>query len=507
MTGPGSSEEGPLPDDVERAGDASLGNAAGPVERRHWRGVAFDRRTALRVVSIVALVTLGFVMIGVEAIPLVVVALLASLAWRREPGRPLAFAACVLLVVAALGTAVIVPTSADGWGMTFSADRNLATDAARLAGLLVLVASVLMASVERSRTAAPRRVAASDDRLGIVSAVARARQPSSAPTLWAGCGAGLALAIGGAVRLGLAPRALPVALEPLLMNLRLGRRFTLDLLTNAGAAAPTPPLSPLIIAYVPLPATVVLLFAGLATVVVCGRLGRHLGGRWTGVVVMAIAALLPSMWNAPLPIVLAGLCLIGAVMLVDGARTTSSRAVWGGVIFGLAVTARPETLLVLPLVLLWSWDRGSTPGQLGLIGGAALATVSPWWVWIHQQAGGLVPATTVATFLNDAASAARNGQILGSVAGVVALAVAIGLSGRRIRREWWILWVVPIVSVLLSTSDLPARDALGWSAPLAAVLCGVAVAQRMGVYVPPLPRRPRPAVGPISLDTTGSVLI
>ena len=126
-----------------------------PVSRRWDRGM-IDRRSIAATVTVVVLLVLSFLVVGIEVVPVAIIGGLAAYGWRREPGLPFALAACLLLVVAALATVIPVFPSMDGWAMTFSTDRTLAAEAARLAGLLFALASVLMAAADRSVWSAPR---------------------------------------------------------------------------------------------------------------------------------------------------------------------------------------------------------------------------------------------------------------------------------------------------------------------------------------------------------------
>jgi len=464
------------------------------------RWMKLDRRTAKGAAAIVTLMALGFVLIGFEVAPVALLAILAAVAWRRDPGRPLAFAACVMLVVAALGTAVLVPVSSDTWSMSFAADRELAADAGRLAGVLVAVASVLLAYTERSPLSPPRRGFVPPGWWARLSAPVRTGSLRTVRSLYPIGVAGFVLTLGAAIRLILAPRALAAVYDPLLMNLRLGTHYSLELATNLGAPASLPPLAPVTIAYLPLAPRLLLVIAGLATMVVCGQVGNRLGGVWAGVMTLAIAAVLPSMWDAPLSAVLAGLCLIAAVALVDGRRATTTRVVCGGLAMGMAVLARPETVLVLPMLVLWSWDRGAAPRRLWQMSATALVTMAPWWVWIHQEVGGFLPTSSLASFLNDPVQVDRHAPVLAGLVAVVAIGVAVS-QGRRARlwRDWWILLVVPLLSLALAATDLPGRDPLGWSAPLVVVVLGVGLASWLDP--PPEPERKRngSVTGPLPL--------
>ena len=290
-----------------------------------------------------------------------------------------------------------------------------------------------------------------------------------------------------------APAALLPFYDPLITNLRLGTQFSFDSVTNLGPPATVPPMAPLAVAFVPLAPQALLMVTGVTVMVVCGQLGRRLGGPWGRAATLVVAALLPSMWLAPLTVALAGFGLVAAVSLLvedpveraltdvgptRGNRTgrnrvTGVRALWAGAFLGFAVMARPETALVVPLVIVWAWDRGTAPTRLLQMAAAAAVTVAPWWIWVHEQVGGVLPASSLASFLNDPS---RGGRTVGLTGWLIPLAVlsATFITSRRagLLQDCWILIAVPVLGLLLAFTDLPARDPLGWSAPLLAVAAG-----------------------------------
>jgi hypothetical protein len=107
--------------------------------RRHW--------AAQRVVDI-GVVGIGFLIGGVGGAVIAAAALWIS---REDPGRPVAFAALVMLGVAAIATVVESPPNAHSLNPSFAHSRPVAALAARASGVLLLVALVQLARLERVR--------------------------------------------------------------------------------------------------------------------------------------------------------------------------------------------------------------------------------------------------------------------------------------------------------------------------------------------------------------------
>jgi hypothetical protein len=462
-----------------------------------------DRRSVAGAAAVVVLLILCYLVVGLEVVPVAIIGGFAVYGWRRDPGLPFALAAWVLLVVAAIATVVPAYPSMDGWSMTFSSDRGLAAEAARIAGLLFALASVLMAAVDRSAWPAPHRRWIDPRTLHRWS---RRRLWSVTTAIEALFVSGMLLG-GAVIRMVMAPAPLAPAYDGLVTNLRLGTHYALDSVTNAGPIAAIPPLSPLTIAYMPIAPQELAVIAGIAAMGLSGWLAGRIRGMTAGGAALVIAVILPSMWDTSLAVVLAGACLLVAVALLDGRRTSPARALWAGAALGLAILARTEVVLVVPLILAWSRDRGM-PGLRVLVTGiAALLTTAPWWVFVHDRTGSLLPTPTIASFLNDPLGIGHSRSASGWIGGVLAIGVAIALTrGTRLWRQWWVLWAVPGVALLLALTDLPSRDPLSWSAPMLVSLIGAGVAERLHddhqAFGVPSPRRAGSMVGP--LPTRGS---
>lgn len=177
-----------------------------------------------------------------------------------------------------------------------------------------------------------------------------------------------------------------------------GRGFISPTALDAGIVEPTadkPPLFPLLLA-----AASKLGFTGIeshrlvgcglgaATIVLTGLLGRRAGGPGVGLVAAAIAAAYPFFISldggllteaAYGPLLLLSLLLAYRLMDAPGA----GRALASGAVIGLAAMARPEALLLLPLLVLPVLVRAAGPGRPRALWFAAaclaaLAVVAPW---------------------------------------------------------------------------------------------------------------------------------
>lgn len=133
-----------------------------------------------------------------------------------------------------------------------------------------------------------------------------------------------------------------------------------------------------------LAATVVQLVLGLVSAWLAFLLGRYLFGGAAGLI---LAALMSGYWAfiyfegellAPALLVPLFLTLI-LVLRTWTDRMTWPRVIAAGVLFGAIALTRPNVLLCLPVVLLWSWwiarRRGSTLKGLAMAAGFALVAV------------------------------------------------------------------------------------------------------------------------------------
>jgi 4-amino-4-deoxy-L-arabinose transferase-like glycosyltransferase len=130
---------------------------------------------------------------------------------------------------------------------------------------------------------------------------------------------------------------------------------------------------------------------GVALVWVLGRFTEQLAGRTAGIAAALIAALYPNLWmndglvmSESISTLLVALSLWAAwkAAQLDDVKAFRRQAVVLGVLLGLAVLARSELVLFVPLVLVWLVlvrRRHALPWRgavLGLV--IAVAVVSPW---------------------------------------------------------------------------------------------------------------------------------
>jgi 4-amino-4-deoxy-L-arabinose transferase-like glycosyltransferase len=131
---------------------------------------------------------------------------------------------------------------------------------------------------------------------------------------------------------------------------------------------------------------------GVGTIVVCGLCGREIAGRRVGIIAAAFAAAYPNLWindGLLMSEPMAMLCVAGVLYctyrFVHG--PSLRRAVWVGLLCGLATLARSELVLTIPLVLAVvvlttrdaSWGRRFQ--WLLAAGLVSVIVVSPWVVY------------------------------------------------------------------------------------------------------------------------------
>ena len=142
----------------------------------------------------------------------------------------------------------------------------------------------------------------------------------------------------------------------------------------------------------------IMALVGTAAIVVLALVGRRLGGDTVGVVAAALAAANPNLWmNDALPMSEAPAALaLGLVFLATyrlAATPTPRWAVAAGLACGLAVTARGELALLVPLtvapVVVFALRSPAlralrVPRRLVLavvVGAVGVAVVAPWTLW------------------------------------------------------------------------------------------------------------------------------
>jgi 4-amino-4-deoxy-L-arabinose transferase-like glycosyltransferase len=172
----------------------------------------------------------------------------------------------------------------------------------------------------------------------------------------------------------------------------------------------------------------VTLAAGLALVWVLGRFVDELAGRTAGIVAALIAALYPNLWmndglvmSESISTLLVALCLWTAWRAVQRDEPAHFRRsmVGLGVLLGLAVLARSELALFVPLLLGWmvlARRRADLPWRSAVVGlVTAVAVVSPWVVFNVARFERPVLLTTNdgTTLLGANCPAVYSGPILG----------------------------------------------------------------------------------------------
>lgn len=133
--------------------------------------------------------------------------------------------------------------------------------------------------------------------------------------------------------------------------------------------------------------------ASTATIPLVAELARRLGlSVRTAVVAAGLAAVMPPMvlWAPVLgPENLQTPLLLLALVIVAGAPPTTRRARWCGVVFGVAVLVRPESLVYLPVAALVMWldDPVRLLRRSAIVVGVAAAVCLPWVVRNQVQVG------------------------------------------------------------------------------------------------------------------------
>lgn len=421
-----------------------------------------------------AAIIVGYLFVGKDVLVLAI-ALLVLLRFGRDPGRPLALAAFLLLVIAALASLFQDPSGQVN--MAYSVRRTIAAEAGAIVGVFLVLATIIFSVTERAPDAAPAQRGLNrilkTDTADVVRAV-RAR----VAVLWPFAGIGFVALV---LRIAGAPGALPPAYNPLLDNLRIGSGYSLAAPSGGVPNGTYPPLAASIAAYFPLGPKVALLGVSVATVLLVARCGFRYGGRATALLASALAAVMPSLWAQQLPIQTASLLVVGAVVLADPKALTSHRGGLAGACLGLAVLARPDTAFAAIVIVAWLLIVGgrTARGAVAWLVVWLAIFVSPWLNYVWSEFGLPWPMADLASSFNDPSTVSRLPAVVGFVVGmVVAVGFALAVKAMRGSHRVVLPYVaIPLVAVALSLTDLPRRDPLGWAAPIVAVVIGSWLAQ------------------------------
>lgn len=438
-------------------------------------------------------VLVGWLVNGSDGAIVAPAVIVAAWTWRSTGSRPIALVAAALLATAAVATVVEVTPSSERIMVGFARQRPVAAAMAAMAGTLWVVAIIVAGYVERAhRPAGVRPLVEWPSRLtrlwerraggwsGLRDELQRrgreiavARQTSFRAGVWVA-----SAMVAAAVRLAAGPSSVPADVAAVVANLRYGTTYGSRPFWD-GPTAEVAPLTPVLLAFGPFGTRLLLLLAGVVTAGVAAHLaGRQVGragARWT----FAAAAVFPSLWDQPLPMVLGGLCTLGAVALVDPDRLDGRRAALAGMAAALASLAAPDAVVALPVLAFWVLRRGDVNRRKAVAAMTAswALVVIPWWAHVGRAGSFPGPAPDWSAFV----SAGLTTPSLPLVASVVSGAVVAGIWTRcmvAVRDEWVALCpyvLLPIWSVAMAMIAGGDRDVFGWSAPLVVVVLGVSL--------------------------------
>jgi hypothetical protein len=201
--------------------------------------------------------------------------------------------------------------------------------------------------------------------------------------------------------------------------------------------------------------------AGVAAALGAAWLARRLALAWTGDAALGLTAALVTAWSAPMvwgalsgmEVALAALLVTAALVAHVEGRTATSAA-----LVGLAALARPESVLLVPLL----WLGGPlTARRSAVVLGLPAVLLLPWVMFNLRTFGSPLPAT---------AAAKIEGGLVGLLGGArESAAMTLLFRPWQFEREW-ITWLT-LVNVLLPVLILPGlwvvwrRGGRAWALP------------------------------------------
>jgi len=185
--------------------------------------------------------------------------------------------------------------------------------------------------------------------------------------------------------------------------------------------------------------------AGVVAALAAAWVARWLALVWTGDATLGLTAALATAWSAPIVWgALSGMEVTVAAALVTGALAahTAGRIAVSAALVGLAALARPESVLLIPLL----WLGGPlTSSRTAIAWGVPSAILTPWIVFNLRTAGTPLPAT---------AAAKVEGGLVGFLSGAgEPLATTLLWRPWQFEREW-IVWLAS-VNLLLPVLIVP----------------------------------------------------
>jgi hypothetical protein len=446
---------------------------------------------SLRAAAVIFLLSIGLAYLLVGVWFMVVTAALAvvTIRFNPDPGRPFAFATFALVAAAMLVT-IARPVELQGGGLSFELPqpgdptivfakvREFAGQLGSYAGVFLAIATMMYAVAERTpRPGTQRqpwlapRLTAARTALMAVPAAARKAAPFAAVGV-----------VAVAVRVALAPAPIAPSLDGLIRNLRMGTSYS----AVAGSTVPDgvdAPLAPVIGAFAPFGPRLVAVVLSLGVVALAGWCAQRWGGRPAAIAAALVAAVMPAVWDQRLSGIAAAAGVLAAVCLLgdDTERPgLLGRTATAGVSCGLAGLARPDAFVAVLVLAVWVL-LGSGPRRgvrAAMVVVVAAVTMSPWLNFVWSEFGVGLPAAELGAALRDPSAASRlPGTASAVLLGVLALALVVraGLQSRS--KELLPLLALPAWCGLAALVTLKPSDLWSWSAPLLAVLCGVAAAE------------------------------
>ncbi|MGH9085648.1 MAG: hypothetical protein ACRDYW_09355 [Acidimicrobiales bacterium] len=366
----------------------------------------------------------------------------------HRASRVAAVAAAGLLAAAGLAT-VLEEAVTGTWNLTFATSRPVAASLGALAGVAAMGCITAGLGVERSR----------DDRRFRPSAptAVAARVSLTGPMI-------VGLASAGAIGLRAleGPGGPERAVLQVRDNVELGIAYAQGLPDGTAVAPVVPTLLALGVGAD--------LLAGLALVVCVGAV--WVMARRRGVVhgagACAVAALLPSLWSQPLPVLLAAAAVASGLAALTATASSREGQVMGLALLAVGAMADPSCLVLWPVLAAWSIAAPSGVRVTGSRVALAFAGTALLSLAVARATGATLEAWS------------RAGGSHGSLSGgwlVVDAIAGIALLAALRRYRWW-MTALPLLALATTHLGRPGDALWGWAAGTVAVVASTLWAER-----------------------------